>query len=150
MSTDLNLHQLKELLEDYHNINHNGVNETFQNLCKLFHVYKLNNTILNFINKCETCLQSKYERLPLKLVSWGLLIAQRPFKKKTSKNCGLIIYNSSVHSLTKFAPFSPLCGPFEDLNDHELDLNLHIFTTCNQQRSKNFTKCLTRNTISRK
>lgn len=69
-----------KIIKDYHNSNHNGINETYEHLKRDFYWPNMKNKISLFINKCEICLQSKYERNPYKTIFSGPLVAKRPFE----------------------------------------------------------------------
>lgn len=58
-----------EIIKKYHegkNI-HRGIQETFKKLKKNYHWKNMFASIQKYINKCDTCLKTKYERNPLKL-----------------------------------------------------------------------------------
>lgn len=69
-----------EIISEYHDKNHNGISETFNQLSKKYYWPKMKNKITEIINKCELCLRSKYERNPYKLKFSGPLLAKRPFE----------------------------------------------------------------------
>ncbi|POS82904.1 hypothetical protein EPUL_005150, partial [Erysiphe pulchra] len=69
-----------EIISEYHDKNHNGISETYSHLSKKYYWPKMRNKITEIINKCELCLQSKYERHPYKLKFSGPLLAKRPFE----------------------------------------------------------------------
>lgn len=69
-----------EIISEYHDKNHNGISETYNHLSKKYYWPKMKNKITDIINKCELCLQSKYERHPYKLKFSGPLLAKRPFE----------------------------------------------------------------------
>lgn len=68
-----------EVILDYHNNNHNGVVETYNNLKTRYYWPDMRTKINKIINECETCLQNKYERNPYKIQFSGPLLAKRPF-----------------------------------------------------------------------
>lgn len=67
------------VINEYHQTNHNGVTETFQNLKQRFFWPDMKIKINKIINECETCLISKYERHPYKIKFSGPLLSKRPF-----------------------------------------------------------------------
>lgn len=69
----------KEIISEYHDENHNGINETYAHLKKRFYWPNMKASISKLINACELCLQSKYERHPYNLKFSGPLLAKRPF-----------------------------------------------------------------------
>jgi transposase InsO family protein len=71
--------QQNEVINNYHNNNHNGVTETYNNLKQTFYWPDMKTKINKMINECETCLQSKYERHPYQIPFSGPLLAKRPF-----------------------------------------------------------------------
>jgi hypothetical protein len=58
-----------EIIGNYHvgKTNHRGIQETYEQIKKKYYWPNLKNYIQNYINKCEICLQTKYERVPLNL-----------------------------------------------------------------------------------
>lgn len=64
---------------DYHDKNHNGINETYAHLKTLYYWPNMKKTITSVINQCEICLQVKYERRPYQLPLAGPMLAKRPF-----------------------------------------------------------------------
>lgn len=48
----------------------------------------------------------------------------------------ILIYNQSVHSLTNYTPFTLLYGPYDILNEHEINLQLPIYQIYNEQKKK--------------
>lgn len=70
----------KEIISEYHDKNHNGISESHKFLSKKYYWPKMKNKITEIINKCELCLQSKYERHPYRLKFSGPLLAKRPFE----------------------------------------------------------------------
>lgn len=69
----------KEIVSEYHEINHNGINETYNQLKNKYFWPNMKNTITSIVNSCDLCLQSKYERHPYQLKLTGPLLAKRPF-----------------------------------------------------------------------
>lgn len=59
----------EEITENYHcgKTNHRGINETEERIKRLYYWPNIKQTVQKFINNCEVCLQTKYERNPLKL-----------------------------------------------------------------------------------
>lgn len=76
----INIDEQHDVVQTYHNTNHNGIFETYNNLKIKYFWPNMKQTITNIINSCETCLQSKYERHPYKLKFSGPLLAKRPFE----------------------------------------------------------------------
>lgn len=75
-----NPEQQQEIIANYHQNNHNGITETYNHIKQKYYWPKLRDSITNFINKCELCLQNKYERHPYKIAYEGPLLAEKPFK----------------------------------------------------------------------
>lgn len=70
----------REIVSEYHESTHNGINETYQQLKLKYFWPNMKRTISDIINVCELCLQAKYERQPYKLKFSGPLLAKRPFE----------------------------------------------------------------------
>lgn len=70
----------KEVVTEYHEQNHNGINETYNQLKNKFYWPNIKTTIINIINNCETCQAVKYERHPYNPKFKGPLLARRPFE----------------------------------------------------------------------
>lgn len=70
----------KTLVSEYHDSNHNGINETLNQLKNKFFWPNMKNTITQTLNTCDVCLQSKYERHPYNPKFSGPLLAKRPFE----------------------------------------------------------------------
>lgn len=75
-----NEEQQNEIIANYHQQNHNGILETYNHLKQKYYWPNLRDSIQSFINKCEICLQNKYERHPYKIAYEGPLLAEKPFK----------------------------------------------------------------------
>ena len=69
----------KELIIKYHDETHNGINETYKQLKQKYYFPKLQELITSVINKCDICLQAKYERKPYKPQFKGPTISSKPF-----------------------------------------------------------------------
>ena len=61
----------------YHSQTHNGINETYNHFQKLAYTPNIKKIITNYINECQICLLSKYERHPYKTPFKGPLIASK-------------------------------------------------------------------------
>ena len=70
----------KTLVSEYHDVNHNGIVETENQLKKRYFWPNMKTTITQIINSCEICKQAKYERHPYNLKFSGPLLAKRPFQ----------------------------------------------------------------------
>ncbi|KAK9680889.1 hypothetical protein QE152_g38751 [Popillia japonica] len=52
----------------------------------------------------------------------------------------VLTYNQSVHSTTGYTPFSLLYGPYDDLNAHELNLDMTVYDNYNEKNYSLFRK----------
>lgn len=61
--------EINETIKTYHigKTNHRGIEETYQHLKRRYFWPNQKATIRNFINQCEICLKTKYDRNPIKL-----------------------------------------------------------------------------------
>lgn len=71
--------QQNEVIIEYHNANHNGIIETYNQLKKKYYWPDMKTKINKIINECEICLQNKYERHPYNTPLSGPLLARKPF-----------------------------------------------------------------------
>lgn len=58
-----------EIIREYHlgTTNHRGINETHWHLKKLYYWPNMRESIQKFINNCELCVKTKYDRNPIKV-----------------------------------------------------------------------------------
>ncbi|KAL0859582.1 hypothetical protein ABMA27_010718 [Loxostege sticticalis] len=63
-----NANEIEQLIKRYHEGKtiHRGIQETYKKLRKNYHWTNMLTTIQKYINDCETCRKSKYERNPIK------------------------------------------------------------------------------------
>lgn len=73
---------IKEIIQNYHEgkTNHRGIQETEQRIKKLYYWPIMKKSIQTFINDCEICQQSKYERNPIKIQMNITPTASKPFE----------------------------------------------------------------------
>lgn len=69
----------EDVIQNYHDGNHNGVTETYNHLKQKYYWPDLKTSVNKYINECETCLINKYECHPHKLKFSGPLLARKPF-----------------------------------------------------------------------
>lgn len=71
-----------ETIDNYHigKTNHRGIQETYDKIRRKYYWPNMKNYIQNFINKCEICLKTKYERNPLNLEMNLTPTATRPLQ----------------------------------------------------------------------
>lgn len=65
-------------VKNYHNLNHNGINETYLHLKKSIYFPNIKDTITKYINSCDICLKAKYERHPYKVPFEGPMLPTKP------------------------------------------------------------------------
>lgn len=70
------------IIKSYHEgkTNHRGIDETEQRIKNIYYWPQLKDSIQSFINECEICQQSKYERHPVKLQMNITPTPVRPFE----------------------------------------------------------------------
>lgn len=73
---------LKEIIQNYHESksNHRGIDETYNRIKEKYYWPFMKNSIQTFINDCEICQQSKYERHPIKIQMNITPTATKPFQ----------------------------------------------------------------------
>lgn len=74
--------EILETIRNYHvgKMNHRGIEETYQHIRRLYFWPNQKTKIQNFINQCDICLRSKYERNPLKIKFNVTPTSSRPFQ----------------------------------------------------------------------
>lgn len=105
-------------------------NHVFQEYCDLF---KIN---LHFTTHYNSSSNSPIERVHSTLLE-KLRTGKLQNKNETPQNLmttAILTYNQSVHSVTGYTPFSLLYGPYENLNAHELNLDMAIYGSYNEKR----------------
>ena len=77
-----NIDDQKSIIDQYHSgkTNHRGIDETYNKLKAKYFWPKMQNSIRDFINECDTCRLSKYDRNPLKLKYNITPTASKPFE----------------------------------------------------------------------
>lgn len=73
------LDQQRDIINKYHELNHNGIIETYQNLKRKYYWPNMKTLITHIINQCDDCLRAKYERHPYQALMQGPMTAKRPF-----------------------------------------------------------------------
>lgn len=78
--TDKN--DIKEIIQNYHESksNHRGIEETIKRLRERYYWPELKQSVQTYINDCEICIRSKYERTPVKIPMNVTPTASRPFE----------------------------------------------------------------------
>lgn len=74
--------QIHEIIQNYHESknNHRGIEETEQRIKQLYYWPYMKKSIQTFINECEICQQSKYERNPVNIKMNITPTATKPFE----------------------------------------------------------------------
>lgn len=64
----LDSEEIKEIINNYHTskTNHRGINETCSQIKRLYYWPNINKSVQDYVNECDICLQTKYERNPLR------------------------------------------------------------------------------------
>lgn len=78
----INEEERKEKILFYHETktNHRGINENITALKKHFYWPEMDKDVMNYVNTCEVCQKSKYERHPYSLVLKPTPIGQSPLE----------------------------------------------------------------------
>lgn len=78
--TDKN--EIPEIIKNYHEAksNHRGIDETLQRIKEKYYWPNLKNSVQTYINDCEICQRSKYERHPIKMELNVTPTASKPFE----------------------------------------------------------------------
>ena len=74
--------EIPEIIKNYHEskTNHRGIDETEQRIKKVFYWPNLKRSIQTYINECNICQQTKYERHPVKMEMNITPTAVKPFE----------------------------------------------------------------------
>lgn len=77
-----NKNDIKEIIQNYHEgkSNHRGIDETYQKIKERYYWPNAKNSVQTYINDCEICQQSKYERNPVKIKMNVTPTATKPFE----------------------------------------------------------------------
>ncbi|ERL96058.1 hypothetical protein D910_00903 [Dendroctonus ponderosae] len=72
----------KQIIERYHvmKTSHRGMTENIKNIKQTYYWPTLERDVINYVNTCETCQKSKYERHPYKLVYKPTPTGTKPFE----------------------------------------------------------------------
>ena len=101
-----------EILENYHSgkTNHRGISETHEKLKDKYFWPKLKEDITEYVNNCDICQKSKYDRHPLKLELNLVPTAKRPFEIIHLDSLAMENqkFLTIVDSFSKFAQAYPL------------------------------------------
>ncbi|KAJ2947350.1 hypothetical protein O0L34_g17078 [Tuta absoluta] len=125
-----NKSEQQEIIKKYHEGKtlHRGIQETYKQIQKNYHWSNMLLTIQGYVNKCETCLQSKYERNPLKP---PLALTETP--TKPMENLFMDLYSTGgatfltiIDNFSKYAQAIPLPATS---SIHIADALLSVFAT---------------------
>lgn len=104
---------VKEIIENYHmgKTNHRGIEETLNRIKEKYYWIKMKESIQTYINDCEICQQSKYERNPIKTKLNLTPTALKPFE---IVHLDTFTFEQSkfltiIDSFSKYAQAYPLC-----------------------------------------
>lgn len=101
-----------DIIENYHNgkTNHRGSDETYNRLKERYFWPKLQKTVQEYINECDVCRLSKYDRHPLKLKYNFTPTASKPFEIVHIDSLSLDKqkFFTIVDSFSKYAQAYPL------------------------------------------
>lgn len=84
MNTDIESKEEQQIaIKNYHEgkTNHRGITETYNKLKQIYYWPNMQKDIQNFINKCNICLTTKYERNPIQIPNIQTPTADKPFEK---------------------------------------------------------------------
>lgn len=124
-----NISEQTDLIRKYHEGKtiHRGIQETYKHLHRNYHWPNMLTSIQKFINKCDSCLKSKYERNPLKL---PLSLTDTPHKPMEHMfmdlySSGGITFLTIIDNFTKYAQAIPLTA---STSIHIAEALLNIFS----------------------
>ena len=83
INTDIEIIEEQTTIRNYHEgkTNHRGITETYNKLKQSFYWPNMQKDIQNFINKCDVCLTTKYERNPIQIPNIKTPTVDNPFEK---------------------------------------------------------------------
>lgn len=125
-----NIPEQLEIIRKYHEGKtiHRGIQETYKHIHRSYHWPNMLPSIQKFINKCDSCLKSKYERNPLKL---PLALTDTPIKPM--EHMFMDLYSSGgttfltlIDNFTKYAQAIPLTA---STSIHIAEALLGVFST---------------------
>lgn len=71
----------RQIILQYHAINHNGIKETTEHLLTKYYWPRLKEQVRTLINQCNYCQRNKYERHPNVVEHQGPITADHPFSQ---------------------------------------------------------------------
>nr|CAI5851064.1 unnamed protein product [Callosobruchus analis] len=73
---------IKDIIRNYHEskTNHRGIEETYQRIKEKYFWPNMKKAVQTYINECEICQQSKYERHPIRIAMNLTPTATKPFE----------------------------------------------------------------------
>jgi len=74
--------QINDIISNYHlgKTNHRGINETYEKLKRTYFWPNQKKSIQEYINRCEVCMTTKYDRFPIKPKFNSTPTANKPFE----------------------------------------------------------------------
>lgn len=107
-----NSKEITDIIRKYHEGKtiHRGIQETYKHIHRNYHWTNMLLSIQKFINKCDKCLKSKYERNPLKI---PLSLTETPIKPMEHMfmdlySTGGTTFLTVIDNFTKYAQATPL------------------------------------------
>lgn len=70
----------KEIIEKTHNEGHRGIEENLKKIKRFYYWPKMEQDLKEYVDKCENCLENKYDRHPMKIKFSGTRIGKSLFE----------------------------------------------------------------------
>lgn len=127
---DVPENEVSEVIQRYHEskTNHRGINETESRIRQIYYWPGMRNSVQTYINSCDICQRTKYERVPIKT---GIGITPTPTKPFEIIHLDTLkiqkeIYLTIIDSFSKFAQIYKL----PSLNSLDVVSKLIQFFSC--------------------
>ena len=112
--------EIQDTIKNYHvgKTNHRGISETYEKIKRQYFWPNQKTTIQTFINKCEICLQNKYDRNPLKIKFQITPTPSRPFHTLHIDKISL----EKVKFLSIICPFSRFAQLYQVRTNNSIEV----------------------------
>lgn len=130
--TDLD--QQKEIIERYHTTktSHRGITENIKNIKQIYYWPSLERDVINYVNTCEICQKTKYERHPYKIIYKPTPTGCKPFEHLYMDTYSILgqKFLTIIDNFSKFATAYPMNETSIEICQSLIKLFSHHGTPC--------------------